>query len=231
MNEFLEGLFRADFGQAAGGPETALFVVLLSFAMGQLIGWIYMWTHQSLSYSRTFVASLVVLPLLVAVMMMLMAGGIIVAFGLLAVFAVVRFRNVLKDTRDTSFILWAILQGLAVGTFRYSTATIAVVAVSLVLLYLRFTSFGSRHRYDAVVSLRLTGDLAGGVTRLNRILNRHCVRNEVTGDRKVSDLGVDLSYRVLLRDTARSDELDWDLRQTEGIEDVTVFLRKDESEF
>ena len=58
-------------------------------------------------------------------MMMLMTGGLIVAFGLLAVFAVVRFRNVLKDTRDTSYILWAILQGLAVGTFKFSTAVIA----------------------------------------------------------------------------------------------------------
>ena len=33
-------------------------------------------------------------------------------------FGVVRFRNVLKDTRDTIFILWAIMEGVAIGTTR-----------------------------------------------------------------------------------------------------------------
>jgi hypothetical protein len=230
MADWIDTLFNTDYGGVSGGPYTALFVILLAFTIGHLIGWVYMWTHQSLSYSRTFVASLVVVPVLVAVMMLLMAGGLIVAFGLLAVFAVVRFRNVLKDTRDTTFILWAIMQGLAVGTLRYSTALIAAIGVSIVLLYLRCTSFGSRHYYDAVVNLRLTGDLAGGVAQLKQVLDRHCIRNQLMGDRRMDDAGVDLSYRVLLRDPGRTDELNWDLRQSEGFEDVSVFLRKDESE-
>ena len=231
MNDFFYTLFHSDYGTTIGGPTTAVLVILLAFTIGHLVAWIYMWTHQSLSYSHTFVASLAVLPVLVALMMMLMTGGLIVAFGLLAVFAVVRFRNVLKDTRDTSYILWAILQGLAVGTLKFSTAIIAAIGVSLVLLYLRTTAFGTRHRYDAVLNLRLTGDLVGGVAQLNRILDRHCLRVQTAEDRRVSDAGLDLAYRVLLRDPARSDQLDWDLRQTEGMEDVSVFVRRDESEF
>ena len=35
--------------------------------------------------------------------MMLLAGNLLVAIGLLSVFAMIRFRNVLKDTRDTTF--------------------------------------------------------------------------------------------------------------------------------
>ena len=65
------------------------------------IGFVYMWTHEALSYSRTFVGALGVMPLIVAMLMLAMAGNIFVAFGLLGVFGVVRFRNVLKDTRDT----------------------------------------------------------------------------------------------------------------------------------
>ena len=105
VNELLTTLFSGDYGLAPGSAETVLFVILLSFVIGQFIGWIYMATHEALSYSRSFVSSLVILPVLVGLMMLLMSGSIIVAFGLLAVFAVVRFRNVLKDTRDTSFIL------------------------------------------------------------------------------------------------------------------------------
>ena len=94
-----------------GGPEGSLFLLILAFVIGQVIGWTYMYTHRVLSYSQTFTASLVVLPVLVALMMMLMSGSVIIAFGLLAVFAVVRFRNVLKDTRDTCYVLWAIVEG------------------------------------------------------------------------------------------------------------------------
>jgi hypothetical protein len=69
------------------------------------------------------------MPVLVSLMMMLMSGSVFIAFGLLAVFAVVRFRNVLKDTRDASFVLWAIVEGMAVGTRQESIALISVVII------------------------------------------------------------------------------------------------------
>ena len=230
MNDWWNMLLESDYGAASGGPGTALFVALLAFVIGQFIGWVYMWTHKGLSYSQTFVASLVVIPVIVSMMMMLMSNSIAFAFGLLAVFAVVRFRNVLKDTRDTTFILWSIMEGLGVGTLRPSTAVIGAAAVASVLIYLRMTSFGSRHRYDAVLTLQLTGDLVGGVVTLKRILHRHTSRAHLTSERKLSDEGLDLSYRLLLRDPARCDELQWALKQTEGFERVSLFMREDEPE-
>jgi hypothetical protein len=229
MNDWIDILFRGDLG-AVGGAETVAFIVLFSFVLGHFIGWVYMWTHRGLSYSQTFVGSLVVIPVIVAIMMVLMAGSIIVAFGLLAVFAVVRFRNVLKDTRDTTFILWSIMEGLGVGTQRYPTSLVGALGIAAVLVYLRMTAFGSRHRYDAVLSLRLTGDLAGGVATVQRLLRRHSSRTWLASERRLGDEGLDLSWRLLLRDPSRSDELQWALKQTEGIENVSFFLREDESE-
>jgi hypothetical protein len=230
MNDWLNLLFQGDYGGAAGGPETVAFIVLLSFAMGQFIGWVYMWTHRGLSYSQTFVASLVVIPVLVGVMMLLMAGSIVVAFGLLAVFAVVRFRNVLKDTRDTTFILWAIMQGLGVGTMRYSTSLIAAIGIAAILLYLRATAFGSRHRYDAVLSLRWTGAPGDGAAVIKDILRLHSSRVWLAEQRRSGEAGAEFSWRLLLRDPARSGELQTALCQTQGVENVSLFLREDESE-
>lgn len=230
MEQWFTMLFEGDLVGAGGGPETVVFIIVLAFVIGQFIGWVYGWTHKGLSYSQTFVASLVVIPVIVAVMMILMAGSIVVAFGLLAVFAVVRFRNVLKDTRDTVFVLWAILEGLGVGTRNYSTALIGALGIAAVLLYLRITAFGSRHRYDAVLSLRLTGDLVGGVAKLKEILRQHAMRARLANERRLSDEGLDLSWRLLLRNPARSDELQWALKQTDGVESVSLFLREEESE-
>jgi len=225
MNEWLDLLSHGDYGASTMSIQSLLFTLLLAFLIGQSIGWVYMWTHNALSYSQTFVASLVVLPVLIALMMILMSDSLMIAFGLLAVFAVVRFRNVLKDTRDTTYILWAIVQGMAVGTMRYSTVLAGSMVVAVVLLYLRTTSFGSRHRYDAVLNLQLTGDLAGGLEILKQVLKKHSARMQMASERKLSDEGLNLSYRLLLRDPARGDELQMELSNTEGLEHVSLFMR------
>lgn len=229
MNDWFSMWFNTDYGSGSG-PNGLLFTMLLAFVLGHVIGFVYMWTHESLSYSRTLVTSLVVLTPLVALMMTLMAGSILVAFGLLAVFGVIRFRNVLKDTRDTVFILWAITEGLGVGTMRYTTAIVGAAGIAVVLLYLRFTAFGTRNRYDAVVTLRVVGDAIAGNAALKQIFHRHAARAELVSEQQLAGAGPDIAYHLLLRDPARWDELQAELSQAEGFENVSVFLHTDETE-
>ena len=177
MNDFINLIEHSDLTRSVwpGNPDPliVLFIIVLGFAVGMFIGFVYMWTHDALSYSRTFVGALAVLPLIVAMLMLAMAGNIFVAFGLLGVFGVVRFRNVLKDTRDTIFILWAIMEGVAIGTTRFSTAAMGALGIAGAFLCLRFIAFGTRRRYDAVLSLRVTGDVAARLPALKQILKRH----------------------------------------------------------
>jgi hypothetical protein len=230
VNEWVSMLFDGDYGAAANGAETTWFIVVFSFCVGQAVGWLYMATHRGLSYSQSFVASLVVLPILVAFMMILMAGSFMVAFGLLAVFAVVRFRNVLKDTRDTIYILWAITEGLAIGIHRYSTAMTGVVGIAAVIVYLHVTSFGSRHRFDAVIDLQLAGSVRQIQDGLRVVLRQHCANAVLANQQRMGADSANYSYRVLLRDPSRSNELCSALEEIAGITEVTLFLREDESE-
>jgi len=210
--------------------ETVALSLLLGFVAGQLIGWIYMTTHTSSSYSSSFVASLVVLPVIVALMMILMSGSLMIAFGLLAVFAVVRFRNVLKDTRDTTYILWAIVEGMAVGTFRYSTALVGAAGVIAVLLYLWVTRFGVRHRFDAALSLMVPSDGRAVRQRIEQTLFRYADRTILTGERQGPDARNVLSYRLLLRDPTRIDELRSELTASGDVQELSFYLQDDEPE-
>jgi hypothetical protein len=220
------------FGDPGSSPpaQTVVISLLLAFIVGQLVGWIYMATHTSPSYSSSFVASLVVLPVIVALMMILMSGNLMIAFGLLAVFAVVRFRNVLKDTRDTTFILWAIVEGMGAGTYRYATTLIGVVVIMLVLAYLWWTQFGERHRFDAVLSLLAPSD--GGVTRSNieRVLHRYADRSLLTAERQGPEARSVLSYRLLLRNPALREQLRTDLAAAGDVQQLSFALYEDENE-
>jgi hypothetical protein len=224
----LTNFFSTDLSTTAAGPQAALLAMLLCFCIGHVVAWVYMWTHDGLSYSKMFTMSLLAMPVIVALVMILMAGNIVLAVGLLAVFTVVRFRNVLKDTRDTTFVLWAIIEGMACGTMRFGVAVLGCVLVSLVFIYLKLTAFGGRHRYDVVVNLQWRGS-GDSLDTLQPILWRHSVRAQLAGHRLLDDRQ-DLSYRLSLRDPGRAGELLSDLRLTDGVSGVHLYRREDESE-
>lgn len=230
MDGFLDTLIGNELaGGAVGGVQTALLVLLMAFVVGHIVSWVYMWTHSGMSYSQMFTASLLVMPVLVALVMMLMASNVLIALGLLAVFAMIRFRNVLKDTRDTTFVLWAIAEGVACGTLRFGIAVTAAITLSLIFAYIRLTSFGGRHRYDVILSLEWAG-AADSLASLRPILRRHSLRANLASQHDLDAEKVDLSYRLLLRDPSRSRELLKELEQTAGVARVSLFHRSDEAE-
>ena len=152
MNGF-DWFFNGDYGLAAPNWPAMVLGLLLAFGAGQVIAWVYMLTHSGLSYSRSFVNALIIMPTLVSLVMMVLSNNLITAFGMMAVFAIARFRNILRDTLDTSYILSVLVIGMACGTQKFSSAILGCALVSILLIFLWYTSFGSRHRYDIIVNL------------------------------------------------------------------------------
>jgi hypothetical protein len=113
---------------------------------------------------------------------------------------------------------------------RFSTAFLAVLGIAAAFLCLRFMSFGTRLRYDAVLSLRLTGDVALRMAALQAVLSRHATRIDLASERRATHEGMDISYRLLLRDPSRSGELQSELTGTQGFENVSVYMHADEAE-
>jgi len=210
---------------------TALIMsLLLAFLCGQLLAWVYMYTHSGLSYSRTYVSSLVLIPITVALVMMVLDNNLVTAFSLMAVFAIVRFRNIVRDTLDTVYILSLIVIGMASGTQKYSTALIGTLVASLVLVYIWYTSFGSRQRYDLILNLHWS-DSMNKLSVLQRILERHSLKVQMASQRfSYDDEGTDLSYRLLLRDPNRVQDLLGDLQSSNAISRVTTMTAEEESE-
>ena len=227
MNDWF---YRGDFAPTPMDLPMMLLGVLLAYLCGQVIAWVYMVTHSGLSYSKSFVNSLVVMPILVALVMEVLSNNLVTAFGLLAVFAIVRFRNILRDTLDTTYVLSSIVLGMASGTQRFSVSVVGCVLIAGVLLFLWYTAFGSRHRYDLIVNLHWARPLAE-LAALMRLLDRHSLKSHCASQRSNEGYeGVDLSYRILLRDSNRVGDLLKELRDLEGVSRLTSLKAEDESE-
>lgn len=230
MTEWLGWFMQGDYGSAPPNWPAYLLGLLLAFAGGQLIAWVYMMTHSGLSYSRSFVNALIIMPVVTCLVMMVLSNNLVTAFGMMAVFAIVRFRNILRDTLDTSYVLIVIVLGMATGTQKFASAILGVLLCSGSMLYLWYTSFGSRHRYDLIVNLHWSRSLKE-LLDLRRVLDRHTWKAHLASQRSHEGYeGTDLSYRLLLRDSNRAEDLLTELRQVTGVSRVTSMLAEDESE-
>lgn len=207
-----------------------LLSLLLAFLAGQVMAWVYIHTHSGLSYSRTYVNSLILIPITVSMVMTVLDNNLVTAFSLMAVFAIVRFRNIVRDTLDTVFILTLIVIGMAAGTQLYTIAVIGTALFALIMLYLRYTHFGSRHRYDFIVNLHYA-EADDELSPLVQLLNRYSLRVQLASQRTShAEDGVDLSYRLLLRDPHKSYSLIDALKAFPGVSRVTGLEAHDESE-
>ncbi len=225
-----DSFFNGDYASAPISVPLLVLGLLLAFLGGQALAWIYMLTHSGLSYSRSFVSALVVIPVLVAGVMVVLANNLVTAFGMMAVFAIVRFRNILRDTLDTCYILSGLVIGMACGTQRFPVAVLVILVVSSIMFYFWVTSFGSRHRYDLIVNVNWSRELAD-LPDLRQLLTRHSRRTHCASQRSSESFGgTDLSYRLLLRDPDRTDLLLRELKALPGVARVTSLQAEDESE-
>lgn len=207
----------------------SLISLLLAFVLGQMAAWSYIYTHQGLSYSRAFVQSVVLLTMIVCMAMMVIGSNIVIAFGLIGALSVIRFRNVLKDTRDTAFIFFALIMGMATGTANYKLAVLGGVVFCTVLFYLHWTGFGSRHTSDGFLRFQTrVGET--GLQPVNELLYRYCRTSQLISQRfQESGVG-EIAFRLAMRDPARGDEMVDELQALEGISNITFVLHEDQAE-
>ncbi len=204
--------------------------LLLAFVLGQAIAWTYLWSHSGLSYSRSFTQSLLLMTMLVTLVMAVIGNSIVTAFGLLGALALIRFRNVLKDTRDTVFVFMSLVVGMAVGTQRYLLAVTGTAAAILAVLYVNYTSFGSQVRFDGYLTLRLDGR-GGPRQEALDLLRRFCRESRAISTRRAgSEEETEMIFRVGLRDRHRGDDLLDELRGAPGVTHASLLLRDEMSE-
>jgi hypothetical protein len=136
-----------------------VLVIALSFLLSLAIGWVYKTTYQGVTYTQSYVHTLILLSMVVAVIMLVVGSSIARAFALVGALSIIRFRNAIKDTRDVGFIFYAMAIGMACGTRFYGLAIIATFGIgSLWWLMTRLDLF-ARDVKDQILRIRLPADV------------------------------------------------------------------------
>jgi len=130
----------------------------LSFVLCSLIGWVYQITHRGASYTQSYVHTLVLNGMVVAVIMLIVGSNIARAFALVGALSIIRFRNAVKETRDVGFIFFTMAVGMAVGTKFYLLAAVTAVVICLVILIMTRFNWYARRVVSQILKVQVPND-------------------------------------------------------------------------
>lgn len=121
-----------------------LFNLLLASGVSLIIAFTHKKTHAGLSYSSSFFATIVLIGVIASVVLIVVQNNIFGALGILGAFALIRFRTILKETRDIAFIFFALAEGVAVGLNHYAVVIISTPLICLLAYILYKLNLGSK---------------------------------------------------------------------------------------
>ncbi|MFD1850906.1 DUF4956 domain-containing protein [Oceanobacillus bengalensis] len=108
-------------------------VTILSF----IITFVYQLTFTGERYSQNFVHTIIMMSVIVSVVMTVVSDNAGVAFGLFAVFSLIRFRSAVTDAKDIAYIFFGLCVGMTCGLYQFQLAILLTIFASL-LFYLLY---------------------------------------------------------------------------------------------
>ncbi|MBQ8978252.1 MAG: DUF4956 domain-containing protein, partial [Oscillospiraceae bacterium] len=115
--------------------EQFLICSVASLGFGALTALSYMAGHK---YSRSFVGTLMVLPVMVQAVIMMVNGNVGTGVAVLGAFSLVRFRSVPGNSRDISAIFLAMAVGIATGMGQIGFGAVMTLVVCADLIVVSF---------------------------------------------------------------------------------------------
>lgn len=212
-----------EFLSSAGSALSLLDLVValsLAFLLGLGMAGVYRLTFSGFTYERSFLVTLATMPMVVAVVMSFIANNLALSLGMVGALSIIRFRTVIKDSRDMVFLFWTIAVGLGCGTGNAVPAAVASALLAAALFLLHFVRFGAARRSDYMLVIR---GREHGALESARTLVREAYAAVQIRSLEQDEEGWELVIELRL-DDADADVLPWlaALRGIDGVDRVSL---------
>ena len=154
-------LFTSVLGSAESAMTTAssagfMWCTLASLVLGLFAALIYMYKHN---YSKNFVITLALLPVIVQMVITLVNGNIGAGVAVMGVFNLVRFRSIAGTAKDIGSVFLAMAIGLATGMGYIGIAALLTVIVGVFNIVYVTTPFGNPREVSKQLRITVPEDL------------------------------------------------------------------------
>ena len=133
-----------------------LLCSLVSLLLGLGIALLYMVRN---TYTKNFVVTLALLPIIVQMVIMLVNGNLGTGVAVLGAFSLIRFRSVPGSAREIGSIFLAMAVGLATGTGYLLAAVLFLAMVGAASLLLTLMRFGEPRQFEKELKITVPESL------------------------------------------------------------------------
>lgn len=192
---------------------TVLVTLLIAFAVGVFIFWIYKMNFRGVMYSQNYALSLVLLCIITAPVVLCIRQSLALSMGMVGALSIVRFRTAVKDPLDTAYMFWSLTMGILIGAGQFFLAAVAVIGIALLITII--SRVASKPAETFLLVLRGEAGVEGDVTNLLRRLKHMRLKSKtLSGD------GVEITYEIRLE--RQHDVLINKLLSIPGVQDATL---------
>ena len=194
-------------------PMKMVIALLMGFAVGALIAFVYKKCYRGVLYSPSFAMTLVMLTLITTPVVMCIKSDIALSMGMVGALSIVRFRTAVKDPMDTAYMFWALTMGILLGAELYVVALVVVLGISVVLFLMTFVKFTNPNAYLLVLHYDEEAEYD-----INQQLRR-TVKQRRLRSKTVTRAGAEMTYEVRLDN---KQDLVASMLNIEGVHDATL---------
>lgn len=201
------------------------YASLLAFVLGVIIALTYVKSFSGLSYSRAYVQSLILAPLLTAIAMQAIGDSVARGLGMMGAFSLLRFRTNIKDTRDMMFIFASLGVGLACGVYSYSIGLVSTFFFCAAIFVIHNVPFSGEAGYDSVLRLQID-NIPDLKKEIDRVLSQCTRRFSLISMREMGQgERLDLSYQLKMRDSSSQTQIMSQLSRVSSLKDMHLFMQ------
>lgn len=151
------------------GPDTGPMALRLALGLvgGLAVAWLYQRTRNG-SGAPSLPATLVLMSVLIAAVTQVIGDNVARAFSLVGALSIVRFRTVVRDTRDTAFVIFSVVVGMAFGAGHAVVGLLAMAFTGLAAWLMRARVVDAAIELDLTLRVALGKDLGTPVADVFR---------------------------------------------------------------
>ncbi len=211
MKKVLEALVQM---QVKMPIQTVVMVLLVAFMVSLIIYLTYKNTYTGVMYNPRFNVSLIMITMITTIVMVVIGSNISVSLGMVGALSIIRFRTAVKDPRDTAFIFWGVVSGLACGTQNYTIVIVGSIFICLILFLFKKT-ITVNNKYVLIVKGK-NYDL----NKVNSIIEKKTSGNTLKG-KYISKDNMEMVYDVKFRKKEKEDII-YDIGKVPGVDTINI---------
>ena len=154
--------------------------------------------------AQTLPTTLALLTVVIALVTQVIGDNLARAFGLVGALSIVRFRTVVEDTRDTAFVIFAVVVGMAIGAGYPRLAIVGIPAMLLAVMVMRRVPAPSGAGDPVTLTVRV-GLGNDPEALLAAAFAQHLVESRLSGTATAKQgAALEATYKVRLRSGSES---------------------------